>query len=247
LLDASRVFSAHGDAWQTHGRLFQPFGGGTAELPGWRLMASGLGYRYLNAACVTDPAIADVAAAKTWYEERRLPFGAIVASGLWWPHGRRVVSQELMACEPANFSKAPAPLGLKLHTAAASELEVVVAVDNGAFGSSLEAARAWLGALCGFPTVRVAVGELDGEPVATGYATSCEGEAGKSLYLGGIGVIPSARGRGVAAALVSFLLTAGFEQGCTFAHLQTDSENAARLYGRLGFTHFNGIDIYALD
>jgi len=50
---------AHVDSWQAQGRLRELWGG-TAEFAGWKLMASGLGYSYLNAACMTDPALADI-------------------------------------------------------------------------------------------------------------------------------------------------------------------------------------------
>jgi predicted GNAT family acetyltransferase len=43
---------------------------------------------------------------------------------------------------------------------------------------------------------------------------------------------------------LSRLVTPGFERGARFAHLQTDADNAARVYERLGFEHFGGIDIY---
>ena len=59
-LDPFQVFTAHCDAWQVQGRLREPYGGGAAEFEGWRLMASGLSYAHLNAACVTDPALADI-------------------------------------------------------------------------------------------------------------------------------------------------------------------------------------------
>ena len=64
------------------------------------------------------------------------------------------------------------------------------------------------------------------------------------MYLGGIAVLPATRQRGVAAALSSWLLAPGFAAGARFAHLQTDSNGAARVYERLGFEEFSGIDIY---
>jgi GNAT superfamily N-acetyltransferase len=243
LLDSSKVFTAHVDAWQTHGRLFEPFGGGTAELAGWRLMASGLPYPYLNAACVTDPAVADISAAQAWYRDRGLPWGTVVRSGSAWPHGRLLLTQRLMALLPARSATA-APSGLILRSAGGDDLETVVAVDNGAFGSGAGAARAWLGPLCRFDDVEVVLAEIEGAAVATGYATTCDGYAGPSLYVGGIGVLPAARRRGVASALLRWLLDRGFDRGARLAHLQTDSDGAARVYARLGFAEFNGIDIY---
>ena len=152
-----------------------------------------------------------------------------------------------MALEPADLHEAPMLPGLALRRAGIGDLDDLVAVDNAAFGSSPAAARAWLGRLCGFDEVLVTIGVLDGLPVAAGYATPATGELATTLYIGGIGVVPSARRRGVAASLVSYLLTAGLEGGACFAHLQTDSLAAARLYGRLGFEHYGGIDIYAVD
>jgi ribosomal protein S18 acetylase RimI-like enzyme len=210
-------------------------------------MASGLAYAYLNAACVTDPELADVGVARAWYAERNLPWGVIVPSGSPWPHGRRLLSEQLMATTPSTFSDAPTPPGLVLRRAGTADLDDVVAVDNGAFASSPAEARAWLGPLCRSSEVHVVIGTLDGEPVAVGYGTECDGEAGASLYVGGIGVLPQARRRGIAAAVVTWLAKPGFDAGARFAHLQTVSAEAARLYRRLGFSDFNGIDIYAAD
>ncbi len=245
MIDSSQVFTAHVDAWQTHGRLFEPYGGGAADLAGWRLMASGLPYPYLNAACVTDLAVADVETARAWYRARALPWGTIVPSGSTWPHGRLLLRQSLMALEPAGLSEAAGPAELVFRRAGGDEIETVVSVDSAAFGSATDAAQAWLAPLCLFPEVEVALGYLDDRAVATGYATFCDGLAGPSLYLGGIGVVPSARRRGVASALVSWLVARGLARGAGFAHLQTDSEGAARVYAKLGFAERSRIDIYA--
>ena len=120
----------------------------------------------------------------------------------------------------------------------------MAALDANAFGSDLADGRAWLEPLCLSDRAKVAIAELDGVPVATGYALSCHSESTGSVYVGGIAVIPPARRRGVAAALSSWLLGLGFEEGAAFAHLQTDSLEAARVYERLGFEDFRGIDIY---
>ena len=53
-----------------------------------------------------------------------------------------------------------------------------------------------------------------------------------------------ARRRGVGAALSSWLLERGFAAGGELAHLNPDTDEAARLYGRLGFTETPGLDIY---
>jgi mycothiol synthase len=57
--------------------------------------------------------------------------------------------------------------------------------------------------------------------------------------LGQIGVLPQARGRGVATAVITAALAAAADAGCRSAALQVDTENvtgALRLYESLGFT-----------
>jgi mycothiol synthase len=60
----------------------------------------------------------------------------------------------------------------------------------------------------------------------------------REVDLGQIGVLPSARGRGVATALIAEVLHAAAEQDCRTAGLGVDTENvtgALRLYEALGF------------
>lgn len=52
----AQVTAAQGDAWQAEGRLRVPLGGGAEELPGVRLMSSGLPHAQWNNGDVTDPA-----------------------------------------------------------------------------------------------------------------------------------------------------------------------------------------------
>jgi mycothiol synthase len=56
---------------------------------------------------------------------------------------------------------------------------------------------------------------------------------------GQIGVLPQARGRGLASAVIAAALRAAADSGCQGAALQVDSDNvtgALRLYEKLGFT-----------
>lgn len=77
-----------------------------------------------------------------------------------------------------------------------------------------------------------------------GYALSYIYEADASatgrrvLHLGQIGVLPQARGRGVATAVIAAALRAGAQDGCVASALDVDSGNvtgALRLYEALGF------------
>jgi len=208
-------------------------------------MASGLGVAYLNAACVTDAAIADIEQARSWYRARQAAWGALVQSGTPFREGRKLMTERLMATPASTFSAVPVPRGLFLRKADSADIEAVATIDAGAFGSDIASSRAWMAPLCCSGESELAIGELNGKPVATGYTLRCEGDVGPSVYLGGIAVLPSARRRGVAAALSAWLLARGFEEGVSFAHLQTDFDEAARVYSRLGFEDCDAIDIYA--
>ena len=80
--------------------------------------------------------------------------------------------------------------------------------------------------------------------VVVGYALSYIYEADtratgrRLLHLGQIGVLPHARGRGVATAVIAAALRAGAENDCVASALDVDSGNvtgALRLYEALGF------------
>lgn len=83
-----RVSAAHGDAWQAEGLLRRPLGGGAAELPGIRLIASGLPHPQRNNGDVNDPAPVPIEEARAWFAARdrgagvpwrvRVPAGRVV-------------------------------------------------------------------------------------------------------------------------------------------------------------------------
>jgi GNAT superfamily N-acetyltransferase len=124
------------------------------------------------------------------------------------------------------------------------DVDVVLAVDAVAYGTDPGARGPWWAPMLGAEQMTVAIGELDGQPVATGYAVHTDDRGGPAVHLGGIGVLPAARGRGVAAALSSWLLDVGWERGAQLAELQADSDAAARVYARLGFFEAGGLDVY---
>ena len=65
-----RVWTAQGDAWQAEGRRRVALGGGAAELPGIRVMASGLPHAQWNSGDVSDPTRVDVETVRDWYASR---------------------------------------------------------------------------------------------------------------------------------------------------------------------------------
>ncbi len=70
VVTASRVRTAHADAWEELGRCSIRTGGGWSRLAGIRLMASGLPYPQWNNGDVIDPSVVDIDRVAAWYEER---------------------------------------------------------------------------------------------------------------------------------------------------------------------------------
>lgn len=85
-LDLTRqVRDAHGDAWQVLGRLRVPHGGDCAELPGIRLMSSGLQHPQWNNGDVTDSRLVDIEQVRAWYATRGVPWGGASRSACRGP------------------------------------------------------------------------------------------------------------------------------------------------------------------
>lgn len=240
------VAAAHADAWQALGEIFASSGGGSANFPGLRLMASGLPDGAHNGGDVTAPD-ADSQAARAFYATLGVPWGLRVPVWLPWSEGRRLRHQRLMGLLPADFSPPPAPDGVSIAVAGEADLEQVSRIDAEAFASEPAAGLPWLAALLGEAAggvVTVALASVGGQAVATGYAVAAAGVAGPSVMIGGIAVLASHRRRGIGGALSSWLLRDGFGRGAQLAQLSPDDDRAARLYARLGFIETAGHDIY---
>jgi GNAT superfamily N-acetyltransferase len=238
-----QVRAVHADAWEVQGRLRERFGGGVQQLRGIRLTASGLRDAEFNGADVTA-LDADIEGARAFYAARGADWGVRVPVELGWDRGRKLVALRLMGLEAAAFRPAPVPDGVHLREAVAHDVDAVLAIDSVAFGTDPGSRGPWLVPLLGAADVTVGIAELDGEPVATGYALHTDGHAGPAVHLGGIGVLPAARGHGIATALSSWLLEAGWARGAQLAELHADSDAAARVYARLGFFEAGGLDVY---
>jgi GNAT superfamily N-acetyltransferase len=239
----ARVRTAHADGWAVEGALREPFGGGTATLRGIRLMASGLEHPQWNGADVTGP-YADLDGAREFYAARGVAWGVRVPAGMAWTAGRHLFRMPLMGMLAGGLRE-PAPVaGLTLRQAGPEDLEVVLAVDTTAFESEPELYRPWTAPHLAAPQITVALAELDGEAVGTGYALRSVGAAGPAVFLGGIAVLDGARRRGVAAAMSAWLLGRAFREGARLAHLHPASDAAARVYDRLGFSAAGALDIY---
>lgn len=243
-MDPAVLRAAHADAWEVHGRYREPWRGGVARLPGVRLMASGLSHPQWNSADVTDPEVVDVDAVRDWYDAKGVPWGVRMPSRARWERGRFLLTKRLMGLTPDRFRPAETPSGVSLRVAGPVDADSVLAVDAEAFESTVGAQRPWVEPILSQPAAVVCVAERDGEIVAAGHCVLSDGEAGPAVYLAGIGVVHSARRRGIAAALSSWLVACGFDRGARLAHLNPDTDEAARVYERLGFLEVPGFDIY---
>ena len=237
-VDATWVRAAHADAWQTLGVR------ATAELPGVRLMATGLPHPQWNNGDVDDPSAVDIDQVRSWYDELRVPWGMRVPAGATWPHGRRLFTKRLMGLTPESFVPSVPPAGLRIRPADVADLDAALAVDTVAFDEADAVERPWLALLFDHPSVTTALAVLDGDVVGVGSVTLSDGRAGRAGYVAGIAVLPRARRRGVGAAVSSWLVATALEHGTQLCHLHPDTDEAARIYARLGFTEVAGLDIY---
>ena len=240
-----RVRTAHGDAWQAHGRLRAEAGGGTLELPGIRLMASGIAKPQWNNGDVTDPSLVDIDAVRAWYAEHEVPWGVRVPAGAAWPHGRHLFAKRCMALRPNRFRPVEPPPGLELRPAGPGDLDAYACVDAIAFdeddvGPTVQWTRPMLGA----DDFRLALAILDDDPVGVAYAVRTSSGGGSAVGVSGVGVVPSVRRRGVGRALTSYVVQWGFDSGTDLAWLNPDTDDAARLYSAMGFEETGGFDVY---
>jgi GNAT superfamily N-acetyltransferase len=206
-------------------------------------MAAGFDAPGVNSGDVIGPD-PDLDAAREFYTARGVTWGLRVPAELPWPHGRRLFRRRVMALPRADFRPASAVAGLALRPAGPADLASVLHVDSTVFDLDPNDNTRWLAPLLAAETADVALAELDGEPAGTAYTLRSDGTGGPALYLAGVGVLAGARRRGVGAALSSWLLERGFAAGAELAHLNPDTDDAARLYTRLGFTETPGLDIY---
>ena len=239
----ARVRTAHADAWAAEGVLREPMGGGALTLTGIRCMASGLPQPQYNGADVTA-AHPDLEGARAFYADRGLGLGVRVPEGMPWSAGRHVLDLRLMRLRPAAFVPAPAVDGLTVRKATRNDLEAVAALDAEAFGGGPDDSRPWIAPRLGAAGFTVALAELGGEPAATAYANLTDGAAGPAVLLAGVGVAAALRRRGIAAAVSSWLLEGGLAAGARLGHLHADTDDAARVYARLGFGEAGALGVF---
>ena len=243
-----RTQAATTDAFQEQGRLRRPTGGDAADLPGVRLWASGLPARPLNGATVVDPAAVDLAAVQAWFAPREVPWGVAVPYGVDWPHGTHLLTRTLMALEPHDAPAVPDVPGVEVRQAGPADLDDVLRVDAAAFGAEdPDLQRRWVEPHLHAFSVTTVVASLDGSVVGTAYGVRSDGRAGPAYLIGGVGVVPEARGRGIAASMSARLIGRAVESGAKLVHLSPDTDAAARVYARLGFVAAGANEIYVIE
>jgi GNAT superfamily N-acetyltransferase len=243
-----RVRTAQADAWQAEGRLRADVGGGAAELPGVRLMASGLPHRQWNNGDITDCDLLDVSAVRAWFAERAfgagVPWGVRAPEGAAFPHGHRLFRKRCMALQATAFRPFAAPSGVEIRGAVRQDIDAIASVDAHAFAGTVEQNMPWVAPHVGAPGFSVALALQAGRAVGIATGIRTDDRAGPCVGIFGVGVLAHARRRGVASALTSWLLGHAFAGGAELAHLNPDSDTAADLYARLGFVETAGFDIY---
>ncbi len=157
-LSAKWVRAAHGDAWQALGIA------GVAEVPGVRLMATGLPHPQWNNGDVDEPALVDLDAVRDWYANRGLPWGLRLPLGAVWPHGHKLFTKRLMGLTPSEFRAAAPVDGLAIRVATPADLPAVLTVDAVAFEESTDLERPWLELLLAHPAVTVALAQQGASP-----------------------------------------------------------------------------------
>lgn len=243
-----RVRLAHADAWQAEGRLRVRPGGGAAEFAGARLMASGLAHPQWNSGDLVDVAAFDLAATRAWYAARAhgagVPWGIRVPAGMEFPHGRFLFATRNMALRPESFRPIGVPGGVVIAEASESDLTALARIDAEAFDEPVDSVTPWIAPHLGARDVTVLLARLDGQPVGAATAIHTDDRAGRCAGIFGVGVVAHARGRGIGAALTAWLVERAFARGATLAHLNPNTDAAARVYARLGFVETAGFDIY---
>lgn len=99
--------------------------------------------------------------------------------------------------------------------------------------------------LCDYDLERSRVALLDGVPAGLAVLAA----RGTRGWIGGMGVVPEARGRGLGTALMRAVLAAGRDLGLRSVDLEVLVQNAPaiRIYEELGFRRTRGLEVWSLE
>jgi hypothetical protein len=228
-----------------HERLLDPRGG-VRRFGAVHAVATGVDSAFFNPVLVLDAAAAphDARAAVDWVESKGLPVTVqvrddlgievpetLVALGL----APRAWSTPVLVLEPIPDAP-PAPGETVIRVGGAELLEAFHAANE-----SGETFRRLFGRdIAADPRVRIAVGDLDGEPVSTAAAVA----SGSTIGIYAVGTKEAARRRGIGRAVTWAAIEAGRTAwGGTIAILQS-SEMGVPLYRSMGFEEAGSYVIY---
>ncbi|MFI2436691.1 GNAT family N-acetyltransferase [Streptomyces sp. NPDC018693] len=165
--------------------------------------------------------------------------------------GLPVARRPLMVLDPhCHIPAQPLPAGVTIRALTADDpaLPAALALPRLAFAEQSTAGRAQLSAAAAritaegaVETVRpciraghkqlVAALTADGTPLAVGHYHP----AGATTEIGGVGTLPTARRRGLAAAVTAALAAHARDHGVRTLFLAYADDHVARIYSRLGF------------
>ena len=228
-------------------------GGEVVEVDGLLVAFSNLPAPELNGTRVIrepDDAPAALDAARAVFRSRGHPFfgieievgrhpaveSAVRAAGL-----RRVERWPTMAVSIALLPDEQVPAGVEIrHVREEQELDAVRTVEVAAFGTPVEIAERFVGRkMLEDPRVRMFTAWIDGEPVGEASAYLLHDTVG----IFGVGVVESARRRGIGAAL-TLRAARAFDDWTDLAWLQP-SDMALRMYEGQGFRRVSDWEVWA--
>ena len=236
---AARVRAAHADAWAAEGVLRE--GGAALPLRDIRVMASGLPQPQWNGADVTGPN-PDLDGARAFYAERGLSLGVRVPAEMPWSTGMHVVEPApdgpragapscLRRPCPGSRSASPLPT-ISTPCSTSTPRRSAIPARRPARGSPRASARA----ASPSRSRRSAASRRPPPTACSPTGPLCCSRASRSpSTCAAAGSAPrSARGCSRAAS----------RRAPRLAHLQADTDAAARVYARLGFADAGALEIF---
>jgi N-acetylglutamate synthase len=183
----------------------------------------------------------DVLDALDWVADASLPTTAHVSAGNEPIVGQRLLADGLevdpyatpvMALQPIP-GRPPAPPELRIRSGA----DELFTEWHRAVGESTTLRRVVGPDFMADPAVRVAVGEVDGEPVAHAAAI----RSGGTLGVYAVGTVRERRGRGYGRAVTWAVIEAGVAAWNSELAILQSSEAGVPLYGSMGFVEIDRI------
>lgn len=246
VIDAGRVHAAHADAWEAEGRARTRYGGGSARVRGARLMASGLPDPRWNNADVTAPDV-DLEAVVAWYRSRAVPWGIRVPQRLTIALGTHLFVKRCFALLPDDLTPSADEVEARMVRIPTAGLTRFVSAEAAAFATSTRLAARWIEPVLGTPGFAHWVAERDGRPLAVATTVASTGDAGPAVMLTGLGSLPGADPRVIAALARTAVLAALDDEPAAMIHSHGDPDDDPELYDGLGFAEVEGLQVRLVD